>query len=74
MKDGSVIAEFEAMMNMPAWKLMEDWAKQEREESMKRMDNKAASDLNINVVCEERGIRIGLRKFLQKAEQMRAGE
>jgi hypothetical protein len=57
----AVASRFESLMNHEAWKLLEKMADEQRESSMKDQDNKNAQDLNINVVCEARGFRKGIR-------------
>jgi hypothetical protein len=69
-KSSSVSA---TMMNMDAWKDLEEWASNERDASIKRVDDRAASDLNIGTVCEERGIRKGILKIIQHANQCKEG-
>ena len=63
----SLKGQFEAMLATDAWKALESWVAHECDESMKRHDNKSAADLIINEVCEDRGIRKGMRKVLQQA-------
>lgn len=62
-----------AMMNMEAWKDLVRYAESERDVSIKSIDDKNAADLNINIVCEQRGIRKGIFKIIQHAEQCREG-
>lgn len=61
------------MVESAAWKDLERWADAERIESMKRVDDKDASALNLGTVCEERGIRKGLLKLIQHAHFCREG-
>lgn len=69
----SLSNEYTIMMNTPAWKHLEKYAHDEREMSMKRVDVKAASDLSLGEVCEERGIRKGILKLIQYADQCKEG-
>jgi hypothetical protein len=64
---------YQNMMQMPAWKDLEKYASEERISSMKRMDEKPAAILSLGDVCEERGIRKGIFKIIQHAEQCREG-
>lgn len=64
---------YNAMMRMPAWKDLENYAENERTSSMKRMDDKSASNLSLGEVCEERGIRKGIFKIMKYAEQRGEG-
>lgn len=66
-------SEYTSMMGTPAWKNLVAYAENERDASIKSIDDKNASDLNINVVCEQRGIRKGIFKLIQHAEQCREG-
>lgn len=65
--------DYAAMMNMNAWHDLVAYAEAERDSSIKSIDDKSASDLNINIVCEQRGIRKGIFKVIQHAEQCRDG-
>lgn len=75
MKDAkqSRASDYAAMMNMAAWSDLVAYAEAERDASIKSIDDKSAADLNINVVCEQRGIRKGIFKLIQHAEQCREG-
>jgi hypothetical protein len=64
---------YQTLMQMPGWKDLEKWAENEKFLSMKRMDEKSASSLSLGEVCEERGIRKGIMKILNYAEQCREG-
>lgn len=64
---------YASMMQMDAWKDLERYAEDEREMSMKRIDDKSARDLSLGEVCEERGIRKGILKVLQHAELRKEG-
>lgn len=64
---------YRTLMNMDAWKDFEQFANAEVDASRKREDSKHASDLTIGYVCEERGIRKGILKLIQHAEQKREG-
>lgn len=64
---------YASMMVMDAWKDLEQYAADERQMSMERIDNKSASELNIGTVCEERGIRKGIFKLIQHAQQRAEG-
>lgn len=64
---------YRMMMLLPAWRDLEHYAETEVESSVKRVDNKSASDLTLGYVCEERGVRKGIRKLIQHAEQKRDG-
>lgn len=66
-------SEYTQMMETPAWKNLVAYAENERDASIKSIDDKSAADLNINVVCEQRGIRKGIFKLIQHAEQCRDG-
>jgi hypothetical protein len=60
-------SNFAALINTDGWRELEREAQREISRSMGSMDNKAAQDLNINTVCEERGYRKGIRWLLQQA-------
>lgn len=62
------------MMETDAWKDLEEYIKEQRESSMKMIDNKSAKDLSLGEVCEERGIRKGLIKILNHAQTRKDGE
>jgi len=64
---------YKVMMNGDAWKDLERFAEQERERSVKRFDDKSASQVTLCEVGEERGIRKGIYKILQHAQQRRDG-
>lgn len=64
---------YRRMMESDGWKDLEAFALRERDQSMQRMDSTSASDLTIGQVCEERGIRKGIMKILQRAQQCREG-
>lgn len=64
---------YAAMMSSEAWKDLEKWAKEESAASHQRMDDTAASELNLAVICEERGLRKGIEKLLKHADYCRAG-
>lgn len=57
----AVAAIFQSLLNNEGWKRLEKMADEQRESSMKDQDNKDAALLNINVVCEARGFRKGIR-------------
>lgn len=65
--------DYAVMMSSEAWKDLVQYAEDERSASIKRVDDKDASDLNIGTVCEERGMRKGMHKLLQHAEQRLEG-
>ncbi len=69
----SIAKAYHDMMQMPAWKELMKYANEERDASVKRVDDKNASDLNIGTVCEERGIRKGIFKLIKHAEQSAEG-
>ena len=73
MKDKTLMAEFSSMMESQAWKKLDAWSKEERESSLKRTDGTSVTDLSLGMVCEERGIRKGILKVIQYAENCRAG-
>lgn len=64
---------YTTMMAMDAWKDLERYADEERDASMRRMDSKAATDLSLGEVCEERGLRKGMHKLILHAEQRKEG-
>lgn len=64
---------YASMMSSDAWQDLKRWAENQRDESISKQDAKAASDLNINVVCEDRGIRKGIAMLMRHAEQKREG-
>jgi hypothetical protein len=65
---------YHQMMQLPAWKDLEAFADNEREMSMKSIDCKSAANLSLGEVCEERGVRKGIRRIIQHAHDCRAGE
>ncbi len=69
----SLANAYASMMNMNAWQDIVRFANEERDASIKRIDDKSAADLNLGTVCEERGIRKGIFKLIQHAEQCREG-
>lgn len=69
----SLTNAYASMMNMDAWEELVRFANSERDASIKRIDDKNAADLNLGTVCEERGIRKGIFKLIQHAEQCREG-
>lgn len=69
----SMKAAYDDMTKLPAWKDLVDYAEGEMEASMKRIDSKSASDLNIGEVCEERGVRAGIRKILRHVDMRKEG-
>lgn len=69
----SLKTNYAQMMAMPAWKDLVGYAEDERVLSIKKVDDRAAADLNLNTVCEERGIRIGMRKLMHHADQRLEG-
>lgn len=72
-KDKSFQAIYVALVTSEAWKDIEEYIKNEIDLSMRRVDDKPASDLNLGVVCEERGIRKGLLKILRYVETKAEG-
>jgi hypothetical protein len=73
-EDRKALADaYNSMFLSAAWMDLERYAKAEKEASMKRMDSKAASDLSLGEVCEERGVRKGIQKILQYAQQKGEG-
>lgn len=69
----SLADSYQLMMKLPAWKDLEAYAESEQLASVLRSDSKAASDLNINFICEERGIRKGIKKIMLHAIQRTEG-
>ncbi len=69
----ALAAAYQSMMRMPAWEDLERFGNFEREASMQRIDVKPAKDLSLGEVCEERGIRKGIFKIVQRAKQCRDG-
>lgn len=63
--DGNLAQAYELMMHSDAWKDLEKFMLDEKDASMKRVDSKAAADLTIGEVCEERGIRKGILKIFR---------
>jgi hypothetical protein len=68
-----IAGEYAAMMQSEAWKDLEAWSKLERAASFQRVDDKPINELIVPFTCEERGIRKGILKVLQHAEQCREG-
>lgn len=66
-------AGYKSMMVSAAWQDLERYAKEERDNSMKRIDCTPADELVIQTVCEERGIRKGIWKVIQFAQQRSEG-
>lgn len=64
---------YAAMMQMDAWKDLARYADAECEASMIRQDSKPAVELIVQEVCEDRGIRKGMKKLIQHAEFCREG-
>lgn len=64
---------FEDLINFEAWKHIEKWSEEECLNSMKRIDAISAKEININIVCEERGYRKGLRKFISEVKSLAEG-
>jgi hypothetical protein len=65
--------EYASLMTMRAWQDLVNYMETERDASMKSIDDKSVGDLNINIVCEQRGIRKGMLKIIQHAEQCAEG-
>lgn len=65
--------DYSVMMEMPAWKDLERYAKEEKDASFRREDSKTATNLSLNEVCEERGIRKGMERLLRYAEEKKEG-
>jgi hypothetical protein len=61
-------SHYKQLVASAAWQSLEKMAEEQCESSMTIQDNKAASDLNINTVCEERGFRKGIRWLIQQAK------
>lgn len=73
-EDKKALADaYNSMMQLAAWKDLERYADDERHASMRRMDDKSASNLSLGEVCEERGIRKGIFKLIQHAQQRAEG-
>lgn len=73
-QDKKALADaYNSMMNLGAWKDLEKYAEDERFMSMRRIDDKSAANLSLGEVCEERGIRKGIFKILQHAQQRAEG-
>lgn len=69
----SLQSAYQSMMYSAAWLDLERYASDERDASIKRVDDKNASDLNLGSVCEERGIRKGIFKIIKYAQQRGEG-
>lgn len=69
----ALTAAYASLLQTSAWKDLIEYAREEQKKSMERVDSKAASELNIGTVCEERGIRKGIFKIIQYAEQRAEG-
>lgn len=72
-KKKSLADAYANMMEMDAWKELEEYARNEKQASLSRMDSKSTRDLSIGEVCEEIGIRKGIAKILRHAEDCRGG-
>lgn len=59
-------SRFNSLMASDAFKELEAWANNEVETSMLRMDGTPASELNLGLVCEERGTRKGIKKVIDQ--------
>lgn len=62
------------MMESLAWKDFVKYAEGEKTMSVQKVDDKPASELNLGMVCEERGIRKGILRLIQYAERKKAGD
>lgn len=62
-----------ALLNLNAWHDLETFAAHEIDASMRRMDAKSAADLSLGEVCEERGVRRGIRLILDEAKRRAQG-
>lgn len=60
---------YEIMTQSEAWKDLEKFMLDEKDSSMKRIDNKSAMDLTLGEVCEERGIRKGILKIFRHVNE-----
>jgi hypothetical protein len=69
----SLASAYRSMMQTPAWKDLEIFANTERDASIRSIDVKNACDLNINTVCEQSGIRKGISRIIQHAQQRSEG-
>lgn len=65
--------QFHDLIKMEAWKHMENWIEDECQRSIDRLDIVDAKDLNINLVCEQRGYRNGLRKVVRELKGLAEG-
>lgn len=64
---------FVDLIHTEAWLHMEKWIEEECQRSIDRLDIVDAKDLNINLVCEQRGYRNGLRKVIRELRGLAEG-
>lgn len=64
---------YASLMEMAAWRDVVQFIKDEKAQSIKRLDDKSAKDVSLSEYCEERGYRKGLEKILQHAEFRKSG-
>ena len=67
-------SSYQQMTDLDAWKDLEAYIKEQRETSIKLLDDRSPKDLTLGEVCEERGIRKGMLKILSHVESMKSGK
>jgi len=73
-EDKKVYSEsFSSMMGSDAWKMVEEFAKEEKKLSYERMDSKTMKDLSLSEIAMEIGLRKGIDKILRYADLKRSG-
>lgn len=72
-KDHGLSSAYIALIQSDGWKDLEHFMDMEREASMRRIDSKAASELTVGEICEEKGIRKAINKILRYVQDRKNG-